>query len=131
MSVAVANSTVPKDDVEVRYEDQEKINEFGKLNNRLLEIRAELKQSKTDIETLDDATTELAMVGKGKVMLLIGENFMEVTEEFAEEYCEKKTKKLQSRIEQLENEEQSIVSRQEELKKILYGRFGDSINLEN
>eukprot|EP01035_Chromulina_nebulosa_P023230 gene23230-30112_t len=131
MSVAVANSTVPKDDVEVRYEDQEKINEFGKLNNRLLEIRAELKQSKTDIETLDDATTELAMVGKGKVMLLIGENFMEVTEEFAEEYCEKKTKKLQSRIEQLDNEEQSIVSRQEELKKILYGRFGDSINLEN
>uniref|UniRef100_A0A7S0SVI5 Prefoldin subunit 4 n=1 Tax=Chromulina nebulosa TaxID=96789 RepID=A0A7S0SVI5_9STRA len=131
MSVAVANSTVPKDDVEVRYEDQEKINEFGKLNNRLLEIRAELKQSKTDIETLDDATTELAMVGKGKVMLLIGENFMEVTEEFAEEYCEKKTKKLQSRIEQLENEELSIVSRQDELKKILYGRFGDSINLEN
>ena len=70
----------------MRLEDQEKINEFGKLNNRLLEIRAELKQSKLDIEKLDDAVTELALAsGNGKVMILLGETFVETTEEFAEE----------------------------------------------
>lgn len=37
-------------DVEVRREDQLMINEFGKLNNRLLEIRAELQQMKLDVE---------------------------------------------------------------------------------
>ena len=56
------------------------------MNNRLLEIRAELKQSKADNEKLDDATTELALAsGNGLTMLLIGECFIEVTEEYAEE----------------------------------------------
>ena len=30
-------------DVEVRYEDQMNINEFGKLNNRLHEVQSDLK----------------------------------------------------------------------------------------
>lgn len=59
--------------LQVRKEDQDQINEFGKLNNRLLEIRAELKQAKLDVEKLDDATTELTMAsGSGKIMVLIG-----------------------------------------------------------
>ena len=74
--------------LQVKYEDQERINEFGRLNNRLLEIRAEIKQAKVDIEKLEDATTELALAsGNGKVMLLLGESFVEVEEDFAEE-CE-------------------------------------------
>ena len=66
--------------------DQEKINEFGKLNNRLLELRAEIKQMKSDAEKLDDASTELSLAsGDGKVMLLIGESFVEVSEDYANE----------------------------------------------
>ncbi len=38
---------------------------------------------------------------------------------------------LQKRIEDSTKEEGSILSKQEALKKELYGRFGDSINLEN
>eukprot|EP01038_Epipyxis_sp_PR26KG_P014944 gene14944-20103_t len=119
------------DDVEVRLIDQEKINEFGKLNNRLLEIRADIKQHKTDAEKLDDATAELMMNSEGKIMLLIGESFIETTEEHANEYCEQKQQSLQRKIELLSMEETSILKAQELLKKELYGRFGDSINLEN
>lgn len=72
----------------MRREDQDQISEFGRLNNRLLEVRAELKQYKSDVEKLDDATAELAMnSADGKVMILIGESFVECTEEFADE-CE-------------------------------------------
>lgn len=75
----------------VRYCDQENINEFGTLNTRLLEIRAELKQCKEDVVKLEDAAAELMMMSDGKVMLLIGEAFIECTEDYANEYTEKKT----------------------------------------
>ena len=45
-------TTDKPEDVEVRLADQEKINEFGRLNNRLLDIRAEVKQAKADHEKL-------------------------------------------------------------------------------
>ena len=123
-----------KDDVDVRLVDQEQINEFGRLNNRLMELRAEIKQSDIDNEKLDDATAELMMAASGsdgRVMLLIGEAFIESSEEEATEYCEKKQNALQARIISLKTEETDIVSRQDKLKKELYGRFGDSINLES
>jgi chaperonin cofactor prefoldin len=38
---------------------------------------------------------------------------------------------LQKKIDSLKAEEEDIVKRQDVLKKGLYARFGDSINLEN
>ena len=72
--------------LQVRLVDQEKINEFGRLNNRLLEIRADITQFKSDIEKLEDATAELMInSGDGKVMLFMGESFIETTEDYANE----------------------------------------------
>ncbi len=67
--------------------DQQKINEFGRLNNRLLEIRADITQLKDDIEKLDDASAELVMNSGGKVLLFMGESFIETDEDYANE-CE-------------------------------------------
>ena len=97
-------TTDKPDDVEVRLADQEKINEFGRLNNRLLDIRAEVKQAKADHEKLkvissqqyfyyhdyyylcyQDASSELELVIDGKIMLLIGEAYVETDEEYAQE----------------------------------------------
>jgi len=164
-----------EEDLDVRWADQEQINEFGRLNNRLLEIRAESKQAGIDAEKLDDATAELMMAtssGDAKVMLLIGESFIESTEDEANDCesmslggsfawrkgprhsrcqkstdllpyrpwflyfventdCERKQKALHDRIAALKTEEDDIVAKQEALKKTLYARFGDSINLES
>ena len=65
--------------------DQERINEFGKLNNRLLEIRADLKQYKEDIVKLEDSVSDLMMGEGDNVMLFVGESFIEVSEEYATE----------------------------------------------
>ena len=73
------------EEVEVRLLDQEKITEFGRINNRLLELRADLKQVKLDIEKMEDAATELMMGEGGKVMLFIGETFVETSEDQARE----------------------------------------------
>jgi len=129
--MATLAASASAEDVDVRFVDQEKINEFGKLNNRLLEIRADLTQYKADAEVLDDATAELMMASDGKVMLMIGDSFVEVSDDYANEYCEKKQEALREKSERFAAEENDILKRQETLKKDLYSRFGDSINLEN
>ena len=65
------------------------INEFGKLNNHLQELRLDLKQIAEDNEKLEDATAEIMMVTEDKFMILMGEAFVECDEAFATEYCEK------------------------------------------
>lgn len=116
----------------------------------MLEIRADIKQHKADIEKLDDATAELMMNSGGNVMLFMGESFVETSEDYATECkylsstisndsliacffkdCERKQKSLQDKVDALSREETTIIQRQELLKKELYGRFGDNINLEN
>jgi chaperonin cofactor prefoldin len=82
------------------------------------------------LEGLDDASTEL-MMGTGEtVMLLGGEVFFETTEEDAVQFCESQVEKLQGVLDTLAAEEAKIIAQQEELKRLLYGRFGKSINLE-
>ncbi|CAM9689478.1 unnamed protein product [Discosporangium mesarthrocarpum] len=77
-------------DVEVRWEDQQSINEFGTLNTRLQEITQDKAHIKDVLDKLDDASTEL-MTGEGEdVKLMLGECFMECSEEVATDFCEKK-----------------------------------------
>ena len=71
------------------------------------------------------------MASDDKVMLLIGESFFDTTEEEATEYCEAEVERISKLLEDFEEEESSILEEQAELKKILYGRFGKSIQLED
>lgn len=75
---------------QVRLCDQQNINEFGRLNNKLLELQADINQYTMDVEKLEDGASELMMVTDDKVMLFIGETFFECSEEYATEYCENK-----------------------------------------
>ena len=65
-----------------------------------------------------------------KKRLKLGEAFLDCSEEYATEYCEKKVSKYTAAIESMTAEEGTILARQKELKKLLYGRFGKAINLE-
>eukprot|EP00536_Pseudo-nitzschia_multiseries_P005160 jgi/Psemu1/189930/e_gw1.94.54.1 len=118
--------------MEVRREDQANINKFARLNARLNELREELKVVKQSLERLSDASTELMMSSDGDdVMLLIGESFFDTTEEDATEYCEAEEERLSEVQTKLEEEESTIIEKQAALKKVLYGRFGKSIQLED
>lgn len=71
------------------------------------------------------------MMGNGdKVMLRLGEAMFEATEDEATEFCEAEMEKHQAVLDELDKEEADIVEKQVALKKVLYGRFGNSINLE-
>ena len=45
--------------------------------------------------------------------------------------CNKKQEDFQGKVDKLTLEEKAIMSRQAELKMLLYNKFGNSINLES
>lgn len=120
-----------ENDNEVRREDQQSINKFGRLNARLYEVRGERDALRKKLERIDDASTELMMGSGDRVMLQLGNAFFEAEEEEATEFCEAEVGKFQEQVDRLEEEEGEIVEAQVALKKVLYSRFGKSINLED
>ena len=88
--------------------------------------------SQQSLERLDDASTELMMSsGDDNVMLLIGESFFDTSEQEATDFCEAEVERMNEVLEKYDEEEASILEEQQELKRILYGRFGKSIQLED
>lgn len=63
-------------------------------------------------------------------MLRLGDALFESTEEDATEFCEAEVERYQAKLDDLDKEEGEISERMASLKKVLYGRFGKSINLE-
>mmetsp|Transcript_16992 Transcript_16992/g.16402 ORF Transcript_16992/g.16402 Transcript_16992/m.16402 type:complete len:135 (-) Transcript_16992:164-568(-) len=120
-----------ENEADVRREDQENINKFGRLNARLYEVRAERDDLKKNLEQIEDASTELMMGDGDKVSFMLGGAFFEVSEEEATEHCETEAEKMQGVVDTLEVEEEDILEQQKGLKTVLYARFGKSINLED
>ncbi|KAI3448895.1 hypothetical protein Pfo_005560 [Paulownia fortunei] len=117
-------------EVEVTWEDQQNINKFGRLNNRLHELDDEIKIAKETNESLEDASNELILTDEEIVRFQIGEVFAHVPKEEVESRIEEMKEVTSKNLEKLEEERESILAQMAELKKILYGKFKDSINLE-
>lgn len=81
-------------------------------------------------ENLEDASNELILTDEEVVRFQIGEVFAHVSKEEVETRIEQMKEVTSKNLEKLEEEKDSILAQMAELKKILYGKFGDSINLE-
>uniref|UniRef100_A0A7N0UJA4 Prefoldin subunit 4 n=1 Tax=Kalanchoe fedtschenkoi TaxID=63787 RepID=A0A7N0UJA4_KALFE len=117
-------------DTEVTWEDQQNINKFGRLNNRFHDLEDEIKLTKEMIESLEDAGNELILADEEVIRFQIGEVFVHLSNDEVEARIEKMKEETSKNLEKLEEEKESVVSQMAELKKILYGKFKDSINLE-
>ncbi|OMO96289.1 Prefoldin beta-like protein [Corchorus olitorius] len=117
-------------DMQVTWEDQQNINKFGRLNNRFHELEDEIKEAKETNDNLEDASNELILTDEDVVRFQIGEVFAHVPKEEVETRIEEMKEVTSKNLEKLEEEKESVVAQMAELKKILYGKFGDSINLE-
>ncbi|GMI84639.1 PREFOLDIN 4, ABI3-interacting protein 3 [Hibiscus trionum] len=117
-------------ETEVTWEDQQNINKFGRLNNRLHELEDEIKVAKEAIDNLEDASNELILTDEEVVRFQIGEVFAHVPKEDVETRIEEMKEVSSKNLEKLEEEKESVVAQMAELKKVLYGKFKDSINLE-
>ena len=69
-------------EIHILLEDQQKINQFARLNNRLEEFKDDITAKKTEIQTLEDASTDMMMLEDDdeKIPYQIGEVFVSMTQ---------------------------------------------------
>ncbi|KAL2325379.1 hypothetical protein Fmac_024437 [Flemingia macrophylla] len=117
-------------ETEVTWEDQQNINKFGRLNNRFHELEDEIKIAKETNDNLEDASNELILTDEEVVRFQIGEVFAHVPKDEVENRIEQMKEVTSQKLEKHEEEKESVLAQMSELKKILYAKFNDSINLE-
>ncbi|RYO93259.1 hypothetical protein DL766_001379 [Monosporascus sp. MC13-8B] len=119
------------DEVEVRREDQDKINKFSRLHQRELKLEEELKAKNKEKEELDDVTMELELADEDdKVPYKIGDAFFHLPLPQAQEMLASSTSQIEEEVSALEEKIGTTKEEMTQLKVELYARFGRSINLE-
>ncbi|EKG12250.1 hypothetical protein MPH_10631 [Macrophomina phaseolina MS6] len=119
------------EEVQVRREDQDKINKFSRLHQREKLLEEELKTKQKDKEDLEEVSTELELVDEeDKVPYKIGDSFVSLPQPEVLELLSESTEKIDKDVAVLEEELRGVRDEMEELKVALYARFGRSINLE-
>eukprot|EP00906_Rhabdomonas_costata_P013802 RCo019787 len=125
-------SAVAREDeteADVTWEDQQKICTFGRLNQRFLEIGAEIKDKKEDIEKMNDAANEIFIADD--IKYVVGEAFVSMEKDAVEAALDARKEEVGEEIAALERESARISDQMKELKAQLYAKFGKSIYLEN
>ncbi|CAN7039798.1 hypothetical protein Bca4012_070062 [Brassica carinata] len=117
-------------EMEVTWQDQQNINTFSRFNNRFHELEDEIKFAKEKCDNLEDAGNELILADEEMVRFQIGEVFAHVPKDEVETRIEEMKEATCKTLEKLEQEKESLISQMAELKKVLYAKFKDSINLE-
>ncbi|KAF9321825.1 hypothetical protein BG000_011148 [Podila horticola] len=118
-------------DIQVSWQDQQNINTFSKYNARLQDLEETYEAKKTEKEYLDDLASELELADEDEsVKYRIGETFVSLSLEAAMERINKSQEELDRDIEALKAQMDEAIEKMDGLKKVLYARFGNAINLE-
>ncbi|CEI98310.1 hypothetical protein RMCBS344292_12421 [Rhizopus microsporus] len=118
-------------DVEVTWIDQERINEFSKYNAKIDDFEEEYEKLKKEKEYLDDVAMELELADEDEpVRYKIGDAFVHISVSEATERIEKDSERLDLLIEEAKQNIDKVQEKMDELKKLLYAKFGNAINLE-
>ena len=120
-----------RNNTQVTFEDQQKINEFSKLIMRKDAIAQELSLQREEKEYLDDVSLEIELIDEDEpVQYKVGDLFIFMKQSKVTAQLEKDAERLDNKKETLEDKQRDIDSRLDALKAILYAKFGDNINLE-
>uniref|UniRef100_UPI0030B9D096 prefoldin subunit 4 isoform 2 n=1 Tax=Rattus norvegicus TaxID=10116 RepID=UPI0030B9D096 len=116
------------EDVNVTFEDQQKINKFARNTSRITELKEEIEVKKN----LEDACDDVMLADDDCLMIpyQIGDVFISHSQEETQEMLEDAKKTLQEEINALESRVASIQRVLADLKVQLYAKFGSNINLE-
>ncbi|XP_069727953.1 prefoldin subunit 4 [Phaenicophaeus curvirostris] len=121
------------EDVNVTFEDQQKINKFARNTSRITELKEEIEVKKKQLQNLEDACDDIMMLDDSDSLQIpyqIGDVFISHSQEETQEMLEEAKKSLQEEIEALESRVESIQRVLSDLKVQLYAKFGNNINLE-
>ena len=115
-------------------EDQLEINEFGKLNGKKKEMQQELQEIEKRILGLEEAEEGIMLADESKVgciKMQVGDCFIDSDAGAAGEVVTAALVTEKQSKAGMEESLAALVSRQENLKRKLYARFGTSISLDD
>ncbi|KAF2103843.1 prefoldin subunit 4 [Rhizodiscina lignyota] len=121
------------EDIEVRREDQDKINKFSRLHQREQTLEDELKTKQKDKEDLQEVSNdieELELDADEDTKVQIGDSFVALPLPEVQELLSHSSDKIDKDVTALEDKLSSVRDEMQDLKVALYARFGRSINLE-
>ncbi|KAG8510594.1 Prefoldin subunit 4 [Galemys pyrenaicus] len=120
------------EDVNVTFEDQQKINKFARNTSRITELKEEIDVKKKQLQNLEDACEDIMLADDDCLMIpyQIGDVFISHSQEETQDMLEEAKKNLQEEIDALESRVESIQRVLADLKVQLYAKFGSNINLE-
>jgi len=116
---------------EVTWEDQQRINTFSKLNNRIRTIQEKLGELKQEKEALDDLSTELELTDEDEAVLYkIGETFLHIPQPRALKRLDQDQASIDEKVVTLALQADECEVQMKDLKVVLYAKFGKAINLD-
>jgi len=119
------------DAAEVTWEDQQRINSFSQLNNRLRHIEGKLEDLKQEREALDDLSSELMMSDEDALVLYkVGEVFLHMPHSRALQRLERDQEGIATQVSSLTETAEDCEKKMKGLKVALYAKFGRAINLD-
>jgi len=120
------------DAAEFTWEDQQRINSFSQLNNRLRHIEGKLDELKQEKEALDDLSTELELSDEdNSVLYKVGEAFLHMPHSRALKHLERDQASITTQVSSLSDSAEECEKKMKELKVALYAKFGSAINLDD
>ncbi|CAJ1445002.1 unnamed protein product, partial [Effrenium voratum] len=122
---------VEQKDIEVARDDQERINKFSRLNMKYDELDEEITTMKSEVQNYKDAVEEIeGCMEENGVMMKVGEAYTLVEEDTVLEKLQKLVEDSEASLSQKSDEIEKVKGDLDALKKVLYAKFGTSINLE-
>ncbi|KAF6775844.1 hypothetical protein AHF37_07494 [Paragonimus kellicotti] len=123
-----------KEDIEVTHEDQQKINCFATWNLKSKDFGLEYDLKKKELANFDDAEDELILADSDchpyPFNYLIGETFFHLSTDDVNQKITAAKEEMKLRMVELEELISDSKARMATLKKELYAKFGNHINLE-
>uniref|UniRef100_A0A0R3RHR5 Prefoldin subunit 4 n=1 Tax=Elaeophora elaphi TaxID=1147741 RepID=A0A0R3RHR5_9BILA len=122
-----------KQNIHVNAEDQKLINRFARLHQKSLDVKERLQEMNKDLQNLNDAADEVMLLDDADAQSIpfkIGSVFMHVNQETLNEKLDNVKGELGNQVADLTQKHKKICEEMDSLKVILYGKFGESINLE-
>ncbi|KAK6471912.1 prefoldin subunit 4-like [Huso huso] len=130
---ATMKGTVSVEDVNVTFEDQQKINKFARNTNRMSELKDEIEAKKKSLQNLEDASDDIMMLDDEDSIAIpyqIGDVFISHSQEETQDMLEGAKESLKDEIKVYEGRVAAILQVLADLKVQLYAKFGNNINLE-
>ncbi|MES1912957.1 MAG: hypothetical protein MHM6MM_005198 [Cercozoa sp. M6MM] len=128
------NTNVDPAEVQVTRDDQLKINKFGVLNAELEELRDSRREARKQLRNLEAACEDVALLDEDdeddEVLLRVGEVFIKVNPDEAEQIVERQKEEAETLVANLESRVGAVLQEMELLRTTLYAKFGNAIGLE-